>query len=46
MAVVPKATPVTSPDKGLTVAMVASLLDQVPPETVEVKVVIPATQTA
>ncbi len=41
---VPAATPVTSPVEAFTVAIVESLLDQVPPETVDEKAAVPATQ--
>ena len=44
MIALPAATPVTRPVVGLTVAMVGALLDQAPPEMVEVKVVVPVTQ--
>jgi hypothetical protein len=40
---VPKPTPVTRPVEELMVAIVKSLLDQLPPETVEEKVVVPPT---
>jgi hypothetical protein len=44
MVAVPAATPVTIPEVALTVAMLAELLDQEPPLTVEVKVEVPLTQ--
>ena len=44
MVAVPAATPVTTPEVALTVAMLAELLDQEPPLTVEVKVDVPLTQ--
>ena len=44
MIALPAATPVTRHVVGLTVAMVGALLDQAPPEMVEVKVVVPVTQ--
>jgi hypothetical protein len=43
---VPAATPVTRPEEASTVAIVGSLLVQVPPEKVDVKVVVLATHTA
>ena len=43
---VPAATPVTRPEEASTVAIVGSLLVQVPPEIVELKVDVPATHTA
>ena len=46
MVALPAATPVTSPEVALTVAMVGSLLDQEPPLTVEVKAEVPFTQMA
>ena len=46
MVAVPAATPVTRPVEALMVATPVALLDQLPPETVEAKVVVPATQTA
>ena len=42
---VPAATPVTRPVEALMVATPVALLDQLPPETVEAKVVVPATHT-
>jgi hypothetical protein len=44
MVALPAVKPVTRPVVGLTVAMVGALLDQAPPEMVEVKVVVPVTQ--
>ena len=44
MVAVPAATPVTTPEVALTVAMLAELLDQEPPLTVEVKAEVPFTQ--
>jgi hypothetical protein len=44
MVAVPAATPVTTPEVALTVAMLAELLDQEPPLTVEVRVDVPLTQ--
>ena len=44
MIALPAARPVTRPVVGLTVATVRALLDQAPPEMVEVKVVVPVTQ--
>ena len=44
MVAVPAAIPVTSPVVALTVATAGVLLDQAPPEMVEVKVVVPVTQ--
>ena len=44
MVAVPAAIPVTTPEVALTVAMLAELLDQEPPLTVEVKVDVPLTQ--
>jgi len=44
MVALPAVKPVTRPVAGLTVAMVGALLDQAPPEMVEVKVVVPVTQ--
>jgi len=41
---VPADTPVTSPVEALIVATPVALLVQLPPETVDVKVVVPATQ--
>ena len=46
MVAEPAATPVTRPVEALMVATPVALLDQLPPETVEAKVVVPATQTA
>ncbi len=43
---VPAATPVTRPVRALIVATPVALLDQIPPETVDVKVVVPPTHTA
>ena len=40
----PAVKPVTRPVLALTVAMAGVLLDQAPPEIVEVKVVVPVTQ--
>ena len=45
MVAVPAATPVTRPVEALIVATPVALLDQLPPETVEAKVVVPETQT-
>jgi hypothetical protein len=45
MVAVPADTPVTRPVEALIVATPVALLDQVPPETVEAKVVVPATHT-
>ena len=44
MVAVPAVTPVTRPEVALTVAMLVSLLDQAPPEMVEVNVDVPLTQ--
>jgi len=44
MVALPAVKPVTRPVVGVTVAMVGALLDQAPPEMVEVKVVVPVTQ--
>jgi hypothetical protein len=44
MVAVPAATPVTSPVVALTVAIAGVLLDQAPPEMVEVNVDVPLTQ--
>ena len=44
MVAVPAATPVTTPEVAFTLAMLVSLLDQLPPLTVEANVVVPATQ--
>ena len=41
---VPADTPVTTPVEALIVATPVELLVQLPPETVDVKVVVPATQ--
>ena len=41
---VPAETPVTSPVEALIVATPVALLVQLPPEAVDVKVVVPATQ--
>ena len=46
MVAVPAPTPVTTPVAAFTVAMEASEVDQLPPLTVEEKVVVPATQIA
>ena len=46
MVAVPADTPVTRPVDSLIEATRDALLDQLPPETVEVKVVVPATQMA
>jgi hypothetical protein len=43
---VPAAKPVTRPVDVFTVATPGALLDQIPPETVDVKVVVPPTHTA
>jgi hypothetical protein len=43
MVAVPAAKPVTRPVEALIVATPVALLDQLPPETVEAKVVVPAT---
>ena len=45
MVAVPAATPVTRPLEALIVATPVALVDQLPPETVEAKVVVPATHT-
>ena len=45
MVAVPADTPVTSPVEALMVATPVALLVQLPPEAVDVKVVVPATQT-
>ena len=45
MVAVPADTPVTSPVKALMVATPVALLVQLPPEIVEAKMVVPATQT-
>ena len=42
MVAVPAATPVTTPVEAFTVATPTALLDQLPPLTVEVNVVVPA----
>ncbi len=44
MVAVPAATPVTTPEEALTVAILVELLDQEPPLTVEVKAEVPFTQ--
>ena len=44
MIALPAARPVTRPVVGFMVAMAGSLLDQAPPEMVEVKVDVPFTQ--
>jgi hypothetical protein len=44
MVAVPALTPITSPVEAFTLAIVESLLDQVPPETVDEKAAVPATQ--
>ena len=44
MVAVPAAIPVTSPVVALTVAIAGVLLDQAPPEILEVKVDVPLTQ--
>ena len=44
MVALPAVKPVTRPVVGLTVATVGALLDQAPPEMVEVKVDVPFTQ--
>ena len=44
MVAVPAETPVISPVEALMVATPVALLVQLPPETVDVKVVVPATQ--
>ena len=44
MVAVPAVKPVTRPVVALTVAIAGVLLDQAPPEMVEVKVVVPVTQ--
>ena len=44
MVAVPAATPVTTPEVALTLAMLVSLLDQDPPVMVEVMVDVPITQ--
>ena len=46
MVAVPADTPVTRPVEALIVATPVALLDQLPPVTVEAKVVVPATQIA
>ena len=43
MVAVPADTPVTRPVEALIEATPVALLDQLPPETVEAKVVVPAT---
>jgi len=45
MVAVPAATPVTRPVESLIVAIPTALLDQLPPVTVEAKVVVPATKS-
>jgi hypothetical protein len=45
MVAVPADTPVTSPVEALIVATPVALLVQLPPVIVDVKVVVPATQT-
>jgi len=45
MVAVPAATLVTRPVEALMVATPVALLDQLPPEMVEAKVVVPETQT-
>ena len=44
MIAVPAATPLTTPVEAFTVAIPVALLDQLPPDTVEVNVVVPPTQ--
>ena len=44
MVALPAVKPVTRPVDALMVAMLVSLLDQLPPLTVEANVVVPATQ--
>ena len=44
MVAVPAVTPVTRPEVALTVATAGVLLDQAPPEMVEVNVDVPLTQ--
>ena len=44
MTAVPAATPFTTPVEAFTVAIPVALLDQLPPDTVEVNVVVPPTQ--
>jgi len=44
MVAVPADTPVTRPVEALMVATPVALLDQLPPETVEAKVVVPSPQ--
>jgi hypothetical protein len=46
MVAVPAATPVITPVEAFTVATPTALLDQLPPVTVDAKVVVPATQIA
>ena len=46
MVAVPAVKPVTNPVVALTVAMLVSLLDQLPPLTVELKVVVLFAQTS
>ena len=45
MIAVPAVTPLTTPVEAFTVAIPVALLDQLPPDTVEVNVVVPPTQT-
>jgi hypothetical protein len=44
MVALPAATPVTTPEFALTLAMLVSLLDQDPPVVVDAKVDVPFTQ--
>ena len=44
MIAVPAVTPLTTPVEAFTVAILVELLDQLPPDTVEVNVVVPPTQ--
>ena len=46
MVAVPASTPATIPEVALTLAMLVSLLDQLPPLTVELKVVVLFAQTS
>ena len=46
MTAVPAATPFTTPVEAFTVAIPVALLDQLPPDTVEVNVVVTPTQIA
>ena len=46
MIAVPASTPATIPEVALTLAMLVSLLDQLPPLTVELKVVVLFAQTS